>query len=443
MKIQLSDHFNYGKLLRFTLPTIVMMIFTSIYSVVDGFFVSNFVGITPFAAINLIMPFTQILSCIGFMFGAGGSALVSATLGEGKKEKANRIFSMLVYITAVSGIVIGILGIIFIEPVAAAMGADAELLPYCVIYGRILLITLPAFMLQNMFQSFLVTAEKPIMGLIITIGAGLTNMVLDALFIITFQKGIVGAAVATGIAQCVGGIVPFVYFIRNKNGVLKLGKLHWEGKALLNSCANGSSELVTNISMSVVSMLYNYQLMKFAGENGVAAYGAVMYVGFIFVAIFLGYSIGAAPVIGFHYGAQNQDELKGLFRKSNILIAIVGIIMAACAYIFSAPLARLFVGTDPAILDMTVTAFHFFALSVLFSGFSIFGSAFFTALNNGIVSAAISFLRTLLFQIACVLILPIFFKLNGVWYSLLIAEILAMLVTVVCYIIKRKDYNYC
>ncbi len=443
MRIQLSDHFSYGKLLRFTLPTIVMMIFTSIYSVVDGFFISNFVGITPFAAINLIMPFTQILGCIGFMFGAGGSALVSATLGEGNTEKANRIFSMLVYITIVCGSVLAVLGIIFIEPVAIAMQADEELLPYCVTYGRILLITLPVFMLQNMFQSFLVTAEKPILGLAITVGAGLTNIVLDAVFIIVFKWELIGAAVATIIAQCVGGVVPFVYFARKNTSLLKLGEFHWDGKALLDCCTNGSSELVSNISMSVVSILYNYQLMKFAGENGVAAYGAVMYVGFIFAAVFLGYSIGVAPVVGFHYGAQNQQELKGLFRKSNTLIIITSIVLSAIAFVFSEPLAKLFVGSDPVVTEMTVTAFHFYSLAVLFSGFSIFGSAFFTALNNGVVSAAISFLRTLLFQIASVLILPVFFELNGVWYSLFVAEILAMVVTFVFYVLKREDYHYC
>lgn len=443
MRIQLSDHFNCGKLLRFTLPTIVMMIFTSIYSVVDGLFISNFVGITPFAAINLIMPFTQILGCIGFMFGAGGSALVSATLGENDKEKANRIFFMLVYVAIISGAVLAVSGILFMKPVAIAMGADAELLPYCVTYGRILLITLPAFMLQNMFQSFLVTAEKPNLGLIITVGAGIANIALDALFIIVFKWEIVGAAVATIIAQCVGGIVPLIYFARKNTGLLKLGKYHWDGKALFSSCTNGSSELVSNISMSVVSILYNYQLMKFAGENGVAAYGAVMYVGFIFAAVFLGYSIGVAPVIGFHCGAQNQEELKGLFRKSNILIALASILLAGAAFVLSVPLAKLFVGSDPAVLDMTITAFHFYAWSVLFSGFSIFGSAFFTALNNGIVSASISFLRTLLFQIASVLVLPVFFGLDGVWYSLFVAEIFAMIVTFAFYVIKRKDYHYC
>lgn len=442
MQIQLSDHFNYRKLLRFTLPTVVMMIFTSIYSVVDGFFISNFVGITPFAAINLIMPFTQILGCIGFMFGAGGTALVSAKLGEEEKEKANSIFSMLVYITAFSGAVLGITGIIFIEPVAIAMGASADLLPHCVTYGRILLTTLPAFMLQNLFQSFLVTAEKPTLGLFITVGAGLTNIVLDALFVIGFKWGLVGAAVATVIAQCVGGIIPLVYFLKENSSVLKLGKFNWNKRAFISTCTNGSSELVSNVSMSIVSILYNFQLMKIAGENGVAAYGAVMYVGFIFAAVFLGYSIGVAPVVGFHYGAQNTDELKGLFKKSNILIIISQIGLATVAFSFAYPLAKLFVGSEPELLNMTVSAFRFYALSVLFSGFSVFGSAFFTALNNGAVSATISFLRTLLFQIACVLILPIFFGLNGIWYSLFVAEIFAMIVTFAFYIIKRKDYNY-
>lgn len=442
MKIQLSDNFNYGKLLRFTMPSVVMMIFTSIYSVVDGFFVSNFVGITPFAAINLIFPFVQILGCFGFMFGAGGSALVSATFGTGDRERANKIFSMLTYITVIIGVVLAVFGIIFIEPIANLMGADASLLPYCVTYGRILLVTLPSFMLQNLFQSFLVTAEKPQLGLAVTVGAGVTNMVLDALFIIVFKWGLVGAAVATDIAQCVGGIIPLVYFARKNSSLLKLGKPYFNFKELFSCCTNGSSELVTNISMSVVSMLYNFQLMKFSGQNGVAAYGAVMYVGFVFAAVFLGYSIGVAPVIGFHYGAENHGELKSLFKKSNTLVVTTSVALAAIAYLLSGSLARLFVGQDATLLEMTVTAFKYYSISVLFSGFSIFGSAFFTALNNGVISAAISFLRTLVFQIGAVLILPVFFELNGVWYSLFVAEILAMIVTIVFYITKKKTYHY-
>ncbi len=447
MNIQLSDHFHYRKLLLFTLPSMVMMIFTSIYSVVDGFFISNFVGITEFAAINLIMPFTQLLGCFGFMFGTGGSALVAKTLGGRDREKANRIFSLLIYIGIAVGCVLSILGILFVKPIAILLGADAGMLPYCVTYGRILLITLPAFMLQNMFQSFLITAEKPTLGLCITVAAGLTNIVLDALFIIVFSWGIVGAAVATGIAQCVGGFIPLIYFARKNQSLLRLGKTKFDGKALLHAATNGSSEFVSNISMSIVSILYNFQLMEFAGEDGVAAYGAVMYVSFMFVAVFLGYSIGVAPVIGFHYGEEDTNELKSILRKSLVLIAISSAVLAAIAFAFAEPLAKFFLGADavannPTLIEITVNAFHFYSISVLFSGFSIFGSSFFTALNNGTVSAAISFLRTLLFQIVSVLVLPLFFGINGIWYSLFLAELFAMFVTIAFLGAMRKKYQY-
>lgn len=424
-----------------------MMVFTSIYGVVDGFFISNFVGITEFAAVNLIMPFIQIFGCFGFMFGTGGSALVSKLLGENDKEKANRVFSMLTYIGAGVGVVLAVLGICFIEPVAVLFGADESMLPYCVTYGRIVLMTLPAFMLQNMFQSFLITAEKPTLGLIVTVAAGVTNMTLDAVFIIVFDWGVVGAAVATCLAQCVGGLVALVYFAGKNSSLLRLGKMSLDGKALLHSVTNGSSELVSNISMSLVSILYNFQLMRFAGENGVAAYGAVMYVGFIFAAIFIGYSIGVAPVVGFHYGAKDTDELKSLLKKSVTLVVGAGIVLALIAFWLASPLARFFLGSDavannPALIEMTIKAFRVFAVSVLFSGFSIFGSAFFTALNDGAVSAAISFLRTLVFQTASVIVLPIFFELDGVWLSLFVADFCAMLVTLFFLLKMKRKYNY-
>lgn len=447
MNIQLSDSFGYRKLLRFTLPAIVMMIFTSVYSVVDGFFISNFVGITEFSAVNLIMPFTQLLGCFGFMFGTGGAALVSKKLGENDTAAANRIFSMLVYVGICTGTVLAVLGIIFIEPIAVLMGADGEMLPFCVTYAGILLTTLPAFMLQNMFQSFLVAAERPSLGLFVTVAAGMTNIGLDALFVIVFKWGIVGAAVATCIAQCVGGIVPFVYFIKKNGSPLRLGKTGIDGRALLAACTNGSSEFVSNISMSVVSMLYNYQLMRLAGRDGVAAYGAVMYVGFIFAAVFLGYSIGVSPVVSFHYGADDKPELKSLFKKSNILVVSASVVLSAVAFALASPLAKFFLGSDavtnePHLIEMTVDAFRFYAVAVLFSGFSVFGSAFFTALNNGAVSAAISFLRTLVFQIASVLVLPIFFEINGVWYSLFVAEIFSAFVTFAFFVTQRKRYGY-
>jgi putative MATE family efflux protein len=442
MKIKLSDHFGYGRLLRFTVPSMVMLLFVSVYSVVDGLFISNFVGITPFAAINLIFPFTMILAAFGFMFGTGGTALVSAKLGERKPEEANRIFSMLTWLGFGLGVALAVLGIAFLRPISLWLGADEAMLPYCIQYGQILLLALPGFMLQNMFQSFLITAEKPTLGLIVTIAAGLTNIVLDALFVAVFRWGLVGAAFATFTAQWVGGLIPLVYFLRKNSSLLRLGKFTLSLRPLCTACTNGLSELVTNISMSVVSILYNFQLMRLAGENGVAAYGAVMYISFAFVSLFIGYSIGVAPVVGFHYGAQNHGELRGLLRKSNTLICLGSLLLAAAAFLLATPLARLFVGDTPELLEMTETAFRYYAVSVLFSGFSIFGSSFFTALNNGIVSATISFLRTLVFQIAAVLLLPHFFGLDGIWYSLFVAEILSLLVTIIFYKSKQTTYHY-
>lgn len=442
MNIQLSDHFDYKRLLAFTLPSIIMMIFTSVYSVVDGLFVSNFVGITEFGAINLIMPLAQILGCFGFMFGSGGSALVSKTLGEGNREKANKIFSLLTYVALALSVVLSLTAFVLIEDIAVLMGADEALLPHCVVYGRILLLSLPAFTMQNMFQSFLITAERPGMGLAVTIASGVTNIVLDALFIIVFGFGLAGAAVATLIAQCVGGIVPFIYFVLNKKGLLRLCKTGFNGRALFGACTNGLSEFVTNISMSVVSMLYNFQLMNLVGNDGVVAYGAVMYVSFIFVAIFIGYSIGVAPVVGFHYGAGDVSELQSLRKKSLVLVSFASIALAVAALLLSRPLAGLFVGKDEVLFEMTATAFRFYSVSVLFSGFSIFGSAFFTALNDGFVSAAISFLRTMLFQAVAVLVLPIIFGIDGIWYSLFTAEILAMAVTFAFFAANRKKYHY-
>ncbi len=442
MKIQLSDHFTYKRLLRFVWPPITMMIFTSIYGVVDGFFISNFVGKIPFAAVNLIMPFLMILGCFGFMLGAGGSALVSKTLGEGNKEKANQIFSLLVTVGIVIGVILAVIGIIFLEPIAIFLGAEGEMIHYCVIYGRIILVAVPAFMLQNMFQSFLVTAERPELGLVMTVLAGVTNMVLDALLMGVFAWGTVGAALATAISQFVGGVAPFFFFLKPKRSLLRLTKPVFDGQALLKTCTNGSSELVTNISLSIISMLYNFQLLKYAGENGVAAYGVIMYVNFIFIAIFIGYSIGTAPVIGFHYGAGNHGELKNIFKKSMTLLMITGIVLMVIGLVFSGALARLFVGYDPQLCEMTVKGFRIYALSFLFCGFNIFGSSLFTALNNGLVSAVISFLRTLLFQVGAILIMPLIWGLDGIWYSVTVAEVVALILTMTFIIKLRGKYHY-
>lgn len=442
MKIQLSDHFNYKKLMHFTLPSIITMIFTSIYGIVDGFFVSNFVGKTPFAAVNFIMPFLMILGAIGFMFGTGGGALIAKTMGEGKHDKAKQLFSLFVYTSIVCGIVMAVLGLLFIRPIASLLGAKGTMLDDCVTYGRVILVAIPAYMLQYEFQSFFVTAEKPKLGLIVTIAAGVTNMVLDALFVAVFKWGLVGAAAATALSQMVGGIIPLIYFCRPNSSLLQLTKTTFDKKSLIKACTNGSSELMTNISMSLVSMLYNVQLMKYTGENGVAAYGVLMYVNLIFLAAFIGYSFGTAPVIGYHYGAGNHIELKNLLKRSLVIIAIFSIIMLCLAQGLARPLAMIFVGYDQELLDLTLRGFLIYSFSFLFAGIAIYGSSFFTALNNGLISALISFLRTLVFQVAAVLIFPLILGMDGIWLSIVAAEFLAAIVTILFLIGKRSQYHY-
>lgn len=442
MQIQLSEHFNYKKLIRFTFPTIVMMIFTSIYGVVDGLFVSNVAGSDAFASVNLIMPALMILGSVGFMIGTGGSALVSLTLGTGDKRRANEIFSMLIYFLIGAGIVISIVGVIIMEPVAKMLGADESTLENCVIYGRTLMIAMTPFLLQNAFQSFLVVAERPKMGLIVSVVSGVINMVLDFLFIYVFRMGVFGAALATGISQFAGSIVPLVYFFRKNNSPLRLVKAKFNAGYLIRSCANGSSEMLTNLSMSLVNMLYNFQLLKLAGANGVVAYGIIMYVGFIFAGTFIGYSIGAAPIVGYHYGAGNAKELKNLFKRSLVIIGCSAVFLTAMAELLSGVLAGVFVGYDAELLEMTTNAIRLYVMCYLVAGFNIFASSFFTALNNGLVSALISFLRTLVFQVIMIYVLPIFWGLNGIWLAVVFAEILSLVVSISSFIANRKKYNY-
>ncbi len=442
MNIQLCEHFTYKKLLRFSVPSIIMMIFTSIYGVVDGIFVSNFVGKTPFAAINLIMPVLMLVGSLGFMIGTGGSALVSKIMGAGDTKKANGIFSMLIYVSSVFAVIISAIGFVFIEQIASLLGAEGEMLADCVLYSRILLPFTVAFVLQNEFQSFLIAAEKPQLGLFITVAAGVTNIVLDALFIAVFNLGLAGAAWATGISQCVGGIIPLIYFIVSKKTTLRLSKANFDIKALIKTCTNGSSEMMTNLSMSTVNMLYNFQLMNVAGENGIAAYGVIMYVNFIFVSVFLGYSIASAPIISFHYGAENHGELKNLLKKSLVIISVFAVVMTAAAEILAKPLSGIFVSYDRELFEMTTRGFMLFSLSFIFMGFNIFGSSFFTALNNGLVSAIISFARTLLFQVIAVLTLPLVLGLDGIWLAVVAAELISIAVSVFFTIIMKKKYNY-
>ena len=443
-KIQLSDHFTYGRLLRFTLPSIGMMIFTSIYGVVDGFFISNYAGKAPFSAINLIYPFLMILSTVGFMFGTGGSAIVAKAFGEGKREKGNRYFSLFVYVTVSLGVVFAALGIVFVPHIAKLLGGKGEILDHAVLYARIILLALPFNVLQLLFQSFFVTAEKPQMGLFVTLSAGFTNMILDAVLVVLLpqEHKLAGAAIATAMSQVVGGVVPLIYFARKNSSILRLGKTNFDGKAIAKACTNGSSEFMSNISMNLVGMLYNVQLLKYEPENGLAAYGVMMYVSMIFSAAFIGYSIGTAPVIGFNDGAQNHRELKGILKKSLIIIGVVGVAMVAAAELLAVPLAKIFVNYDAELMELTVSGFRIFAVAFVFMGYAIFCSGFFTALNDGLTSALISFLRTVVFQVAAVLLLPLVMGIDGVWLSISVAELMAVVFSVLFLVIKRKKYHY-
>ena len=444
MAIKLSDHFTYRRLLRFVLPSVLMMIFTSVYSVVDGFFVSNFAGKTPFAAVNLIFPFLMIVATVGFMFGTGGTAIVAKTFGEGDPARANRYFSLFVYVSFTLGVVFAALGFIFIRPISILLGAEGELLEYCVTYARIILPALPFYVLQLLFQSFFVTAEMPKMGLIVTLSSGVTNMILDAVLVVLLPQEykLAGAAIATAMSQVVGGGVPLLYFAPKNKSILRLGRTSLDLRAIGKACTNGSSEFMSNVSMNVVGMLYNIQLMNHAGEDGVAAYGVMMYVSFVFSAAFIGYSIGTAPIIGYHDGAKNHAELHGVLVKSLKLVGVFGVVMVALGEILATPLAMLFVGYDSALMELTVSGFRIFALSFLFMGYAIFGSGFFTALNDGVTSAVISFLRTMVFQIAAVLLLPIIWGIDGIWFSIIVAEFMAVMLSGIFLIVKRKKYLY-
>lgn len=440
--IQLSDHFTCRRLLRFTFPSIIMLIFTSIYGVVDGFFVSNFVGKTPFAAVNLIMPYLMILSGAGYMFGTGGSALIAKTLGENKKERANRIFSLIIYTSAVCGVVLAVLGFVLLSPLASLMGAEGQLLRDSVRYGSINLLALPFYILQSEFQCLFAAAEKPRLGLYVTVAAGVTNMALDALFVGVLRWGLEGAAAATAVSQLIGGAVPLFYFGRENTSRLRLVRCGFDGRALRRVCTNGASEMLSNLSTSLVSMLFNLRLMAYAGENGIAAYGVLMYVSLIFQAAFWGYAVGAAPVISYHHGAENYEEGRSLLRKSLAMLGVCSLLMFAAGQTLARPLSLLFVGYDPELMNITVRAFAIFSFSFLFSGMAIFGSSFFTALNDGLTSALISFLRTLVFQCLAVLILPLLWGLDGIWLSTVAADALAVAVTALFLVGKRKKYRY-
>ncbi len=442
MKIQLSDHFTFKKLLRFTFPAMVMMVFTSIYGVVDGLFVSNYAGKTALAAINFVFPVLNILATFGYMFGAGGSALVAKTMGEGKSEKANSLFSLFVYLSFGVGVLFSVLGVFLLRPLMSALGATGEMLNQAVEYGNILLVSMPLWNLQFLFQIFFVTAERPKLGLYVTLLAGIANMVLDALFVAVAGWGLVGAAWATAISQIVGGGVPLLYFFRKNTSKLRLGRTAFDMKATLKAASNGMSELVNGVATSSLGLLYNVQLLKYAGEDGVAAYSIMMYVGFIFIGIFFGFANGSAPIVGYHYGAQNHSEMKNLRKKLITFNIVASVIMLCLSELLSEPLSKIFAGYDKELYAMTLNGFRIYSVSFLFSGLAIFGSSFFTALNNGPVSAVISFMRTVVFQVICVLSFPVWWGIDGIWVSVIVAEALAAAVSVMFVVTLRKKYKY-
>ena len=441
-RIHLSEHFTYRKLLQFTLPSIVMNLFASLYIVADGFFVANFAGKTEFAAVNLIMPVLNIMGTIGYMFGVGGSALIARTLGEEKHERANRLFSLIVLFSSCLAVLMMVPGFIFMPRIAALLGAEGQLLENSTLYGRIFILALPAWIWVYEFQLFFVTAEKPGLGLAVTVCAGLCNVALDALFIIVFKWGLAGAAAASALTQFVGGVIPIIYFSRRNNSLLRLVKPIWDGRAIVKCCTNGSSEFMAEAAASLVGTVYNMQLLRYAGEDGVVIYGLLMYVSLIFTAIFVGYSNGVGPVISFQYGAQNHGEMKNLRKRSLTIIAITSAVMFTSSEILAQPFSALFLKGAENLLPDAIHAFRIVSVAYLFTGMAVFCSAFFTALNNGQISALISFLRTFVFELGAVLLLPLLLGVNGIWYSVVFAELMAAVTGTIFMFALRKRYHY-
>lgn len=441
LRIQLSEHFTFKKLLLFVAPSVVMMVFTNIYTVVDGLFIARYVGGTAVAAINYVFPFIFILGSVGFMLGAGGSALVSKTLGEGDKERANAYFSMLVYVTVGVGFVIAVTGALCVPYIVELLGVDGLTYEYCVLYGRVLLASQPLFILQNIFQSFFVTAEKPKLGLVITACAGLTNIILDAVFVAGFGWGLAGAAAATVAGQVVGGVIPVIYFACRNGSLLRLTATKLYFGALFKSCANGSSEFLSNVAAAVVTIVYNHQLRTLVGDAGVTAYGTIMYVVMVFYSVFMGYAIGSAPLIGYHYGAENKDELRNLFCKSLLIISVAGLAMTAVSEGLAAPFISIF-GYEEELFDMSLRGFRIYSVAFLITGFNVFASSMFTALNNGLVSGILAFGRTLVFQVVSVFVFPLFWQLDGVWSAIIFAELMSLVLSAAFTLSFGQKYGY-
>ena len=446
--IHLSDHFTYKKILRFTIYPILMMLITSIYWIVDGFFISNYVGPSAFAGVNLIFPVVMIVACIGFMFGSGGAALVSKKLGEGDSDGANKTFSLITYVTLGTGLILSLIFFFLVRPIAMGFAsinqveASEAMIDSAEVYGRIMVGGVFLYIMQGYFHSFFSVNEKSSLGFLFTLISGLTNMLLDYLLIGVFRAGVVGAACASLSGMFISAVGPFLYFRFGKNNLIKLGKPRWNLNEITQSIANGSSEFVSNVSGSIVTIVFNVQLLKYIGEVGVSAYGIIGYVCFVFFAIFIGYSIGIAPVIGYNYGAKNPVELTNVLRKSFVIISVSGVAMTLLSAGLADPITRIFSAGVGELHTLGVRAMRIFSICYLMAGFSMFGSSFFTALNNGLISALISFCRTLVFQLGSVFVLPLIVGVDGIWFSIIVAEFLSMVMTIIFISARRRKYGY-
>lgn len=439
--VDMSKHFSTKDLLRYTAPSMAMMVFTSIYTIVDGFFVSNYAGKSAFAAVNLIMPFIMILSTVGFMVGSGGGALVAQERGRGDDKRANEYFSLIVWFALALGIVCAVIGFIAMESVARALGASDEMLPVCVLYGRISMVSLPLFVLQYAFQPLFSTAGKPKLGLAVTVISGVANIVLDFVLVGLMGMGVAGAAWATVVSEYIGGLVPLAYFLSPNSSFLRLGGAPLRLKVIAKTCSNGSSEMMSNIAMSVVAMVYNWQLINYLGEDGVAAYGVIEYVAMIFGAVLMGYAMGSAPLMSFQNGAGNNAEKRSLLRHGLVLMGIGGVLACGAAQLLAPAVASIFTSYDASLMELTVHAFRLYATAFLLMGFSVFGSSLFTSLGNGLVSAVISFARTLVFETGSVILLPMLFGIDGIWLSVLVAELASSVLVFCCIFFLGRFYG--
>ena len=419
-----------------------MMLFTSMYGVVDGLYLSHFSGKEAFAAITLIIPLPLLIGAWAYMIGAGGSAVIAKAIASDRQKDANEYFSFLVLISVLGSILLAGIGEIFLEPCAKLLGANDEMLPFCMTYGRILIAAVPLYVLQNVFQSFLTVAEHPKIGLAINLVSAFLNMALNFVFIRITNEVVTAVALATVVSQFVGGITPFVFFVRSKSTTLRFGRPHMPMSLLGPVFANGVSEFVSEIFHPLASVMYNYKLMELTGLNGVAAYGVLMNVGFLFGSVFLGFAVGSAPLFTYKYEREDHDELHSLFIKSTISVVLMGFLLYGVACMIEGPFAAEFFGGDELLITMTEEAFALHSLSYMVMGLAVFASAFFTAIHDSRVSFLISFLRTLLFEVLAILLLPMLFDLNGVWAASLTSEVLTLLVTVGLLISKKEKYQY-